>query len=291
MREYQATPDFYNDYITHHGILNQKWGVRNGPPYPLSSKVSTGSRLKKPKDQTKDGIVIPVGLATYALGGVVGLTALGVNAARSAGKRRSIEKQISKSPKDPKTGLSLKQKEYTDKQDLDKVNPGRLTGDGGWHNNCASCTMTYELRRRGYEVTANKNTLGVTRDDYKKYFDVKAPKKVGNRKSSGGTGDTMVWANESTKQHKEYARSVISDLSKLPKGSRGNISVNWGFGGGHSMHYEITDAGLVIRDAQIKKIYTKESQLINLFSNVVSTSYFRLDNAKLKPKHIKEVCH
>lgn len=23
------------DYISHHGILNQKWGVRNGPPYPL----------------------------------------------------------------------------------------------------------------------------------------------------------------------------------------------------------------------------------------------------------------
>lgn len=23
------------NYIAHHGILNQKWGVRNGPPYPL----------------------------------------------------------------------------------------------------------------------------------------------------------------------------------------------------------------------------------------------------------------
>lgn len=23
-------------YLAHHGILNQKWGVRNGPPYPLS---------------------------------------------------------------------------------------------------------------------------------------------------------------------------------------------------------------------------------------------------------------
>lgn len=25
-------------YIQHHGIKNQKWGVQNGPPYPLSSQ-------------------------------------------------------------------------------------------------------------------------------------------------------------------------------------------------------------------------------------------------------------
>lgn len=47
MTEYQSTPDFYNEYISHHGILNQKWGVKNGPPYPLGSDKSTGKRLKK----------------------------------------------------------------------------------------------------------------------------------------------------------------------------------------------------------------------------------------------------
>lgn len=25
----------YKYYISHHGIEGQKWGVRNGPPYPL----------------------------------------------------------------------------------------------------------------------------------------------------------------------------------------------------------------------------------------------------------------
>ena len=49
MINYQSTPDFYNDYISHHGILGMHWGTRNGPPYPLGSDVSTGKRLKYEK--------------------------------------------------------------------------------------------------------------------------------------------------------------------------------------------------------------------------------------------------
>lgn len=32
-------------YISHHGIEGQQWGVRNGPPYPLSK--STSQKVKK----------------------------------------------------------------------------------------------------------------------------------------------------------------------------------------------------------------------------------------------------
>ena len=46
MQGYTPTPDFYNDYIAHHGILGMKWGKKNGPPYPLGSGISTGHRLK-----------------------------------------------------------------------------------------------------------------------------------------------------------------------------------------------------------------------------------------------------
>ncbi len=52
-----------NTELYHHGIKGQKWGVQNGPPYPLDSDVSTGKRLKKEaniaqsqfySDKTKD---------------------------------------------------------------------------------------------------------------------------------------------------------------------------------------------------------------------------------------------
>lgn len=36
----------YNDWLAHHGILGQKWGERNGPPYPLSGGDYSESEKK-----------------------------------------------------------------------------------------------------------------------------------------------------------------------------------------------------------------------------------------------------
>lgn len=41
--------------LTHSGIKGQKWGIQNGPPYPLSRDISTGSRLKTTSSGKKSG--------------------------------------------------------------------------------------------------------------------------------------------------------------------------------------------------------------------------------------------
>lgn len=43
------------DYLTHSGVDGMRWGVRNGPPYPLSRDISTGSRLKIMSSGRKPG--------------------------------------------------------------------------------------------------------------------------------------------------------------------------------------------------------------------------------------------
>lgn len=39
-------PDLTDIFLAHHQALGAHWGIMNGPPYPLSRKLSTGKRLK-----------------------------------------------------------------------------------------------------------------------------------------------------------------------------------------------------------------------------------------------------
>lgn len=38
--------DFESNYLAHHGILGQKWGKKNGPPYPLDAGEHSSSEKK-----------------------------------------------------------------------------------------------------------------------------------------------------------------------------------------------------------------------------------------------------
>ena len=55
-------------------------------------------------------------------------------------------------------------------KDLKNVNPGYKNFSDNTKNNCALCTTAVELRRRGYDVIANKADIGYTREIYSKMF-------------------------------------------------------------------------------------------------------------------------
>lgn len=46
----------YTTELYHHGVVGQKWGEKHGPPYPLSSEVSTGHKLKTEYGGKKVGL-------------------------------------------------------------------------------------------------------------------------------------------------------------------------------------------------------------------------------------------
>lgn len=41
-------------YIEHHGIKGQKWGVRNGPPYPIGSSVKKAMRRRRSAEKSAE---------------------------------------------------------------------------------------------------------------------------------------------------------------------------------------------------------------------------------------------
>lgn len=177
---------------------------------------------------------------------------------------------------DKKTGLLLKNKEMSREDDIARVNPAVHNFDKNTKNNCMLCTSTYDLRRRGYEVTARKALYGYEENDITSWY----PKAKVNE---------ITGLNEKGKPSKKaMIKQVKSELVKQGDGARGNLIVRWSrMKGGHSVAYEIVNGELVIMDTQVNKTYSKPEYFLKRCSPTVK--YARLDNVPFDPKGIKEV--
>lgn len=56
MGQYYIT--YNNDFLAHHGIIEQQWGVRRGPPYPLSrtsdGRLNSKKQAERKRESTQD---------------------------------------------------------------------------------------------------------------------------------------------------------------------------------------------------------------------------------------------
>lgn len=208
----------------------------------------------------------------------------GAKAISSASRSKKYSKERDENPIDKKTGFHLKTQELSEKEDLKRVNPDFNDFNSNSKSNCVLCTMTCEMRRRGYDVTANKAGVG--------YFDHELNNFFKNYKSEHITVRTKEdGMNILDNGSKKYAQRTIAQIEKSqPEGSRGNLSVTWGFGfgnGGHSMYYEIQGGKLKIYDGQSGKIYNEPEKIL---MNCSSVDIGRLDNLKINTDGIKEAC-
>lgn len=290
----------YGESLEHHGITGMKWGVRHGPPYPLKASVSNAVRItgttKKEHVRTEDGghdsknsKSEAAQFATWILLDIATLNPVGlgmdtvragkalVSANRNAkfAKERAANKSV-----DPETGLKLKSKDQdlSDKEELKRVNPNVNDFNSDSKNNCMLCTTTYEMRRRGYDVTAQRDGSGYLANEVTRWF---PNAKVNTIKNN--TKYSLL------KGYGEYADNVIAEMKKQPEGSRGNLMLTFGaLGSRHSVCYEIQNGELIIRDAQIAKIYKDPKKLLDKCGAV---DYVRYDNLAFDKKGIKEACY
>lgn len=277
-------------YLCHHGIKGQKWGVRNGPPYPI--KPGKKRRRSKPVyGSLKDLDYKDIAFTTYNLAAGLGGLYVGfmtadittmvygaaatvtagsrfVKAAFGYSKDAIAENRLKKSSLevDKKTGFHKKQEGAGDTsiaEDMTAVNPGYNNFSAATKNNCMLCTSTYDLRRRGFDVKANTSKVGFMDSAVNKWY----PK---------------------AKIESSSRASIRSDLLKQGEGARGNLMFSWSSNpaSGHSIAYEIRDGKVHLIDCQIGKEHN--FLLMNRATNI---RYARLDNVDFDPEAIKEVAH
>ena len=346
-------------YLCHHGIMGMKWGVKNGPPYPLSAKAHSASEKKagwrkslktssgapkstrkgstrrgsdengnpvpesvwKNMDHAKEhsvsdstmkkkhiaGIVasvaaIPLSVVGSAVLGsttgfipvallatpVLSISAISkharaiVNNSSATKRADQYAKEREQSPIDPKTGLRVKPKEMTIEQDILRVNP--LHKD--WHAqskvNCALCSVTYDLRRRGYDVTAQGAGVGYYNEEIASWY---------NNKLSYSELKSKKKYDRSTQSFVIDPKDAYDMIAGDKAGERGLVGVKYPGGGGHEMSYDKSGGTVRIIDAQSGKIFEGEDGFKQVLKHVTDFEYARTDDLKINPKlMLKEVC-
>lgn len=184
-----------------------------------------------------------------------------------------------------------KNKVFTAKEDMSKVNEKYDPYNDDRSTNCANCSAAYELRRRGYDVEAKPNDESYNGKSARVYDYFENAEIIGvygdgsttkvNEKSwlkrVTNLGDSYkFYAKDQSYSSKSIEKAIKSNN---PPGSRGFIDVEWKAGSAHSIVYEVNSKGkVVIRDSQTNDTYSLEE----LAPKVKKVRIARTDNLKLK---------
>ncbi len=261
-----------SDTLNHHGIKGQKWGKKNGPPYPLDpedhsalekkagwrkslDKSVKNSDNKSNKKSDKDTSCKELSdkqkkwLKIGAAATVTAVAALGTAYLYKSGKLNKIVAHgkdaiagFSDKPKfklKPDQGASIA-------DDLAKVNPHFDINNQGYSHNCGNCAMAFEMRRRGIDVEALPNPTGVYTHTMGEFFNGFHDKTFCNPIVS----KEIVDLKYSPMKGKLVQAAITQDMLKqYPNGSRGCLQIQHNKGG-HFISWIIENNEVKFYDAQ-----------------------------------------
>ena len=162
--------------------------------------------------------------------------------------------------------LNRKQVAMTLDADMAACNPKYSKG-GVYKNNCISCALAYDLRRRGYDVEAAPI-------DTTSAINGSLPVQLGFYK--GEKLETFDVPSDNNVAMKQFSDRIL----KYGDGSRGLLRIRWKNGDGHAAIWEVSGDTVVIRDPQNNTIVN----LLDYVRRAKTFYYFRTDNLELTNK-------
>lgn len=289
-----------NEYtleLMHHGISKQRWGVRNGPPYPLDRKTHVRivkgkqdrelKRYKKKKEgithlgnqshrryqqvENFDGVQREFkrdGQSFVRTFRGIGDTNLASVIARGGDDERAwrtLDRPGHRVTSEDLLDVNIQRRYVGPGQDAD----GAL--DAGLSNNCAMCSASLFLRGLGYDVQAGRAASGCLNTASEYWFDGARTYKA------------------------KGAQALYKQLQSFGNQGKGTIGIRHKNGGGHAVYFQnekSQDGQLrpVIYDGQIAKRYGSLSEFLRAEQADMSqfTRVTRLDGATPNWKHLAE---
>ena len=154
----------------------------------------------------------------------------------------------------------------TPKDDMAACNPKYSKG-GVYKNNCISCALTYDMRRRGYDVEAMPiDTTSATNGSL--------PVQLGFYK--GEKLEVFEVPKDLYAATKQFSNQIL----KYGDGSRGMLRIRWKNGDGHAVVWEVDGNSVIVRDPQNSTIV----DLSDYMRRAKTFYYFRTDNLEPNEK-------
>ena len=261
--------------LKHHGVKGQKWGVQNGPPYPLKYEAHSAAEKKfmskgKAKGSSDDTYERKPGFVEKNMygDGFLGHVARVALRLKDETFYDYTISRVEGSGSDLKRSIDSIQKEKTKKLDfdelVDKINPGYP--EVGKTSNCAYCTAALEIAHRGYDVVAKSSVGGLYPEEVSALF-------KGSKTESFDT-------------QKSLKNSILKD----GEGSSGALFVYMDYGG-HAVHYHVKNGDVIVTDAQSHDQYKMTPSLFKkqYGSSVYNFDKIRCDNHNVDWKAVKEL--
>ena len=262
---------YYNTYLAHHGRKGQKWGVKNGPPYPLTQaakKRAYGKKQESIANQTSKSITLKNNPLTYDDFGndmdsllipfddykyeeVNPFEITDYNAVLLDGNKlvneikNSATERIGKEYCDEFIGPQRPTRKNISEDDagFQSINS---YGEEGRNNNCFKCGIATELYERGFDkIEAGRSRDGIRFSTIKEFF----------------KGSKIDCDNASTSDMEKY-------FDTLPENASGvmNVALTNPEGGKwhHTMHWtKHKDGRVSVEDGQSGKVYDDFSEMAN----------------------------